>query len=170
MVYLKEVSVTVDLPDEVGYFVIISPSRAPFVAGPDKSTRLPGHLKQYAKIALLSKTILAATNELRELLRPVGTIYPTLFEYSLKASDHRPALFIRDNDPVNHRDIGIGCYTYNLYMGDARSAKFRDALASSKFVEQMPQWDGMEITVRLKPAYAQPSRLLDTFASLVKLF
>lgn len=172
MIYLTEVSVGVDLPKgrDIDYFVIQDPSDPPFVAESEAPLKLPVHLRPYVSISLLSTDLLAANDELRTLLEPIGTVYPTCFEYNLDTPDLRHTLYIRDNDPSSHRSITIGCYTYNIHQGEGRGEAFREAIGLSGFAEQMPSWEGVELAVELNSSYADTSHLLDTYASLLGLF
>lgn len=172
MVYLNEVSVGVDLPEgtEIDYFVIRSPSNPPFVAESEAPNKLPERLRPYVNISLLSTNLLAANDELRALLEPIGIVYPTCFEYNLDTPALPHTFYIRDKDPSSHRFIDIGCYTYNLYGGDPRAEAFREAIAFSGLVEQVPNWEGVELAVELSSSYTDASQLLDTYVRLLELF
>ncbi len=168
MVYLKAVSVSVDLLNDTFRFVIQEPLQAPFLAEAEDPKELPRELKPYAKISLISTNIIAANNELRQLVRPLGRLNQSVFEYK-ETSKRGAVLHVQDTDPRRHRLVDIGCYTYNLRKGDIRSEAFRAAIANCDFVIGVPDWKNVELVVTLRPRHNCRLSLLETFAHLASL-
>lgn len=152
-------------------FSIVTPQSSGFIAKAETPTDLPADLAaRYAEIPLKSRDILAANDELRTLLGPLGDVSPSHYWYDLSTSDEEIILIVRDVDPVEHRLIGIGGCEPSLGEKDKRSLAFAQEIAASGLNERDPYWVKEELYVKLKSACVDPTSRLETFDTLVRLF